>query len=267
MKMGDISAPSWAQDFGHDEFGTWASFAVGDATVKMRWIPPGRFWMGSPGGEEGRWANEGPRHLREITAGFWISDAPCTQALWAATMQTKPSRFPGANRPVENVSWNDCVDFCTRLSALVRGFTARLPREDEWEYACRAGTETPRYGELDAIAWHSGNSKRTTHQVMGRAPNAFGLYDMLGNVTEWCADSPRRYGRGSGDFMDSLTRVVRGGSWLDDARDVRAACRFWFGPALLLDYLGFRLAADAGPEGPPEPPAAGTAAGRGIIET
>lgn len=117
--MSKPSAPLWAQEFGCDEFGQWASFAAGRTAVKMRWIPPGQFWMGSPEDEDGQWDVEVPRHLREIKTGFWLSDAPCTQALWMTVMGVNPSECIGLNRPVECVSWHDCLTFCIRLTTPV----------------------------------------------------------------------------------------------------------------------------------------------------
>ena len=155
-------------------------------------IPEGRFKMGSPEDEEGRWDDEGPQHEVEVKA-FSMGETPVTQAQWEAVMGNNPSRFKGLNRPVECVSWNDCQEFCRKLNELVPGLDARLPTEAEWEYAARAGTTGPRYGELDEIAWYSGNSDSQTHPVREKKPNAFGLYDMLGNVWEWCADAWKDY--------------------------------------------------------------------------
>ena len=110
-------------------------------------------------------------------------DTPCTQALWQAVMGRNPSRFKGKNRPVEQVSWEDCQTFLNKLNAQLPGLALCLPMEAQWEYACRAGTETARYQEeLDAIAWYDENSNGETHEVGLKHPNAWGLYDMLGNV-------------------------------------------------------------------------------------
>src|SRR6185503_13178891 len=110
--------------------------------------------MGSPPEEAGRYSNEGPQHEVELSHGLWLFDTPCTQALWQAVMGRNPSRFKGQNRPVESVSWEDCQTFLDKLNAQLPGLAVRLPTEAQWEYACRAGTETARYAaDLDAIAW------------------------------------------------------------------------------------------------------------------
>src|SRR5262249_47686517 len=129
-----------------------------------------------------------------IEPGFWVFDTPCTQGLWEAGMGggTNPSSFKGVDHPVEQVSWEGCQGFVGRLKAYLEGLHMGLPSEAQWEYACRARTETARYREnLDEIAWYAGNSGGETHVVKGKAPNEWGLYDMLGNVWEWCADEWR----------------------------------------------------------------------------
>jgi formylglycine-generating enzyme required for sulfatase activity len=205
--------------------------------------------MGSPENEEGRWEAEGPRHEEIIATGFWLFDTPCTQALWEAVMGTgtNPSHYKGPDRPVDCVSWTDCQEFVKRLNERLGGLQVGLPSEAQWEYACRAGTETARYGEdLDAIAWYDGNSGGETHDVRRKAPNGWGSYDMLGNVWEWCADAWRddysqtRVEESVGG--SSVHRVIRGGSWLSDARYARAACRNHDDPSLRFDGLGFRCA-------------------------
>ena len=189
--------PTWASEWGEDRLhGPWCAFEVGDVVQRLRWIPPGVFWMGSPEDEEGRFPAEGPRHLVSIDSGFWMFDTPCTQALWEAVMGENPSQFmvanrpkEGADRPVESVSWEQCQEFLTALNSRLDGIQLSLPSEAQWEYACRAGTETARYSEnLDAIAWYNENSGNETHSVAGKEANSWGLYDMLGNVWEWCVD-------------------------------------------------------------------------------
>ena len=206
-------APPWADDWGRDGFGPWVQVRVEKATQRLRWIPPGTFWMGSPEDEEGRFGDEGPRHEETITLGFWMFDTPCTQALWEAVTGKNPSRFKGKDRPVENVSWEDCQGFIARLKEKCQGLELSLPTEAQWEYACRAGTETARYREnLDDIAWYRENSDRKTHPVGQKAANDWGLYDTLGNVEEWCANTwTNDYNQKSGG--PSAGRVVRGGSW------------------------------------------------------
>jgi len=227
----------------------------------MRWIPPGTFLMGSPETERGRFRNEGPQHEVILTHGFWLGETSVTQALWVAVMGENPSGFRGEEldyleRPVEQVSWEDCQVFLSRVNAQVAGLGARLPTEAEWERACRGGTQGATWAgelsgevkapDLDAIAWYRGNSGGRTHPVGRKAPNPYGLHDMLGNVYEWCQDAwPNPYGPeravdpvspGQGSY-----RVLRGGSWYGIARLVRAAGRFTYPRAGRFDSLGFRL--------------------------
>jgi formylglycine-generating enzyme required for sulfatase activity len=252
--------PRWAVASGKDHYGEWAEFSVKDARHRMRWIPPGTFLMGSPKAERGRF-NEGPQHEVTITRGYWLGEMPVTQALWVAVMGENPSHFcderPDAlERPVEQVSWDDCQRFLDVLNAQVAGLAARLPTEAEWERACRAGTTTAIWvgelsgemeaSELDAIAWYGSNSGDGTHPVGRKAPNPYGLHDMLGNVWEWCADGMRGYAVASvtdpvGDERGS-DRVYRGGSWNYIAWFMRAAIRYADSRDYRGGHLGFRLA-------------------------
>lgn len=236
-----------ATDFetGEDMYGSWLRFEVGGVAHRMRWIPPGTYTMGSPEDEEARDKHEGPQH--EVTLdGFWMGETAVPQALWKAVMGKNPSRFTGDKLPVETVSWKDCIEFLSRLITRVKGLNTRLPTEAEWEYACRGGTSESRYSELDAVAWHKGNSGGAAHSVGQLLPNAWGLYDMLGNVWERCSDW---YGAYSSEQQVSPTgpaagvnRVIRGGSWGNGASDCRAACRFSRRPSLRALGLGVRLA-------------------------
>ena len=207
-------------------------------------IPPGEFRMGSKSSEAD--GDERPLTKVRISRGFWLGKHEVTQDQWQAVMGSNPSRFSGCgNCPVEQVSWDDAQEFIRRLNAQAGGERFRLPTEAEWEYAARAGTSGDRYGNLDAIAWHGGNSGRRTHPVGRKAPNAWGLHDMLGNVWEWVGDwygdypggsvtDPRGPGSGS-------ARVSRGGSWDLNAGRCRASYRYNNSPGDRLDYLGFRL--------------------------
>ena len=276
--------PAWASAWGQDRYGVWAGFAVGDVLHRMRFIPPGSFVMGSPEGESGRYDDEGPQHQVKISRGFFLGETPCTQALWQAVMGANPGRFVDPRRPVENVSWNDCQAFIAALNERVPSLGVHMPTEAEWEYACRAGTATATYvGDLeilgrnnapmlDAIAWYGGNcgvefeleggwdttgelwedkqyafERGGSHPVGGKQPNPWCLYDMLGNVLEWCDDGLRTYGKEavtdpSGPREEGSPRVVRGGPWDSDARGVRAACRDGLEPGRRYDALGLRVA-------------------------
>jgi formylglycine-generating enzyme required for sulfatase activity len=239
-------APGWAEDWGEDAFGPWAAFRIGAVEQRLRWVPPGRFWMGSPADEEGRFEDEGPRHEVVLTRGFWLFATPCTQALWQAVMGDNPSHFLGAERPVEGVSWEECQAFVSRVNGQVGGLSLGLPTGAQWEHACRVGTAGPRYAEdLDAIAWYRENSGGETHAVGGKAPNGWGLYDMLGNVYEWCQDGPRKYTEASavdpvGSSGAGADRVIRGGNWDNSAQFARAAFRDAFHPGDRRVSVGFR---------------------------
>ena len=189
--------------------------------------------MGSPAKEKQRDLSEGPQHPVRITRGFWLFDTPCTQALWQVVMGNNPSGFPFPTHPVEQVSWGGCQEFEGRLNGMVEGLSLSLPSEAQWEYACRAGTQGARYlKDLGAIAWYRKNSRGQTHPVGEKVPNAWGLYDMLGNVWEWCEDgidwefyakSPRDDPFGLPDAPTH--RVGRGGSWGGNAWSLRQAYR------------------------------------------
>lgn len=184
---------------------------------------------------------------------FELAVFPVTQALYRAVLGESPASFAGDDLPVESVSWLDAVRFCNALSsrlgqparyqidgeevALVGGLGGyRLPTEAEWAYACRAGSDAPRYGELDTIGWYAGNSGGKPNAVGQKQPNAFGLYDMLGNTWEWCWDQydPEVYG---------AYRVFRGGGWADPERGCLATNRRRSHPTFAIDDLGFRVAA------------------------
>ncbi|MBX3516758.1 MAG: SUMF1/EgtB/PvdO family nonheme iron enzyme [Rhodospirillales bacterium] len=267
-------------------FGVFAELTIatehGRASQRLRWIEPGTFVMGSTGDEPGRYSDEGPQHAVTISHGFWLFDTPCCQALWQVVMGDNPSEFKSPDRPVEQVSWDDVQKFLKRINALVPGLDLVLPSGAEWEYACRAGTETALYSgdieivgdnnapALDPIAWYGGNSgvdfdlaegwdssrwsnKQYPHTRAGtrpvglKEPNAWGLYDMLGNVWEWCADGKRSYTADAvidplGRTGAGVPRVLRGGSWSSLARSVRSACRDADGPGSRSSGIGFRCA-------------------------
>ena len=220
-----------------------------EVTMKLVYIPAGEFMMGSNKGD----SDEKPVHKAKITRPFYMGIHEVTQAQYEAVMGTNPSGFKGASNPVEEVSWNDCVEFCKRLSRKT-GRTLRLPTEAEWEYACRAGaTSRFCFGDSDSglgeYAWYGNNSGGKTHPVGGKKANAFGLYDMHGNVWEWCADwydggyykqSPTDDPRGP---RGGKTRVLRGGSWDGTPWFCRSALRGGLNPTDTCLDLGFRVVA------------------------
>jgi formylglycine-generating enzyme required for sulfatase activity len=214
--------------------------------LEMVYIPPGEFLMGSADG----WIDERPVHRVRITRGFWMGRTEVTQGLWTAVMKSNPSGFSrGNDYPVERVSWDECREFCRKLKEL-SGISFRLPSEAEWEYACRAGDQEDFPRDLDEWAWHKSNSNQSTHPVALKQANAFGLFDMLGNVWEWCEDrygkfyysrSPDKDPRGP---VTGTHRVDRGGGWAYGPDIVRPSRRDGSGPNYKTNLIGFRLAAD-----------------------
>lgn len=207
------------------------------------WIPPGTFTMGCSQGDAECFDSERPLHDVTISRGFWICQTPVTQEAYERVMGKNPSRFKGATRPVESVSWHDAQAYCEKTGL-------RLPTEAEWEYAARAGTTGSRYGNLDEVAWYGNNSGSQTHPVKEKAPNAWGLYDALGNVWEWVSDwydegyykdSPPSdpQGAASGQY-----RGLRGGSWDDITQYVRVSDRSGVGPTYQDYSIGFRCAGE-----------------------
>jgi formylglycine-generating enzyme required for sulfatase activity len=253
-----VFPPLWASRFGLDERSPYpfADLALGvDEVMRFRWIPRGRFLMGSPQEENGRDSDE-LLHEVELTRGFWLAETPCTQRQWRAVTGSDPSHFEGDHRPVESVSWEDCREFCRSLSRREDELSLRLPTEAEWEYACRAGTGsafndgsdcTQPSGKdpaLDRLGWYDENSQET-QDVAGKVSNRWGLFDMHGNVLEWCADWFGEYdsdqsqvdpiGPDSGDL-----RVCRGGGYWDFAGWCRSAYRSHVVPERRAPLLGFR---------------------------
>jgi Sulfatase-modifying factor enzyme 1/TIR domain len=178
----ELAAP-WSKT-GEDQYGHWAAFEVKGVEQRMRWLLPGRFWMGSPEEETGRYDDEGPRHEVELTRGFWLGEVPCTQALWEAVMGSNPSRFQGGDRPVETVSWDDCQRFLEAVERQRSGPALRLPTDAEWEYAARAGTSSARYhSDPSATAWYDENSGGQTHPVRGKRTKRLGLVRHAGECS------------------------------------------------------------------------------------
>ena len=216
--------------------------------MEFVWIPAGEFLMGSASYEEGRDSDERQHEVR-ISQGFWMGKYEVTQGEWESVMGANPSFFDecGSRCPVETVSWRDVQEFIRSLNerATGRGYRYRLPTEAEWEYAARAGTSGVRHGELDEVAWYSGNSDLATHKVGQKRPNAWGLHDMLGNVWEWTGDWYGEYPAGKvtdyGGPSTGSYRVYRGGSWTNYARNVRSATRHVHSPGIHPNIIGFRL--------------------------
>jgi formylglycine-generating enzyme required for sulfatase activity len=224
---------------------------------RLKWafikIPAGEFDMGcSPDNGEcdGANANERPRHHVRISKGFEIGKYEVTQAMWESVMGSNPSHFEGADRPVDKVGWEDTQKFLRRLNARNDGYRYRLPTEAEWEYAARAGSTTAHYGSLDRIAWYRGNSNRQTHPVGQKQPNAWGLYDVEGNVWEWVQDFYIEKYYSISPLVDpqgpalGLGRVIRGGSFRDGGRTLRVSDR-WFRSHAGTKEIGFRCVREA----------------------
>ncbi len=232
-------------------------FPLGDTTITMVWIPAGNFQMGSPPGELDRNGSEGPVHSVTFTDGFWMGKYEVTQSLWQAVTGSNPAtgRGVGADYPVYNTSWNDIQTFAQQLGGIFR-----LPSESEWEYACRAETTTrfywgddSSYSEIENHAWYIGNSDVSTHPVGGKGSNVWGLYDMSGNVWEWCADwSHDDYTNAPADGSAWITpsgsdRILKGGSWKCPTPEYsRSARRLFRAPTLRDSYIGFRLVCGGG---------------------
>jgi formylglycine-generating enzyme required for sulfatase activity len=241
------------------------------APTNMVFIPPGTFRMGSPTNEVGRTTREGPQTAVIISRGYWMGKYEVTQGEYLAVVGSNPSFFNGVqtnwpagdygtnlSRPVEQVSWNDATNYCAMLTQQERlaariptNSMYRLPTEAEWEYACRAETsdrrfshgDDPDYTHLPEYAWHNANSSSTTHPVGQKSPNPWGLYDMHGNVWEWCQDWLETYPGGIAvDPHGPAKGSIRGGDWRWDATYCRSATRFGDGPPPpSYGVLGFRV--------------------------
>jgi len=224
------------------------SVDLGDGVkLELVWIPAGGFTMGSPADERDR-SDKETQHRVTLTKGFWLGKYEVTQEQYQQVTGSNPSKFKGAKNPVESVSWDDAKAFCEVLAKKL-GKTVRLPTEAEWEYVCRAGTTTRFYtgdseSRLAGAAWYSRNCDDATHPVGEKKPNAWGLYDMHGNVWEWCEDWYGGYPSGNvtdprGPAYGSL-RVIRGGSWSGFASYCRVGYRFGNYPDSGSNYVGFR---------------------------
>lgn len=234
--------------------------AVAMSRTNMVFISAGTFTMGSPTNEVGRYADESPQTTVTFTSPLWMAPYLVTQSEYQSLIGTNPSAFSGdLSRPVDQVNWLQASDYCSQLTQqelasgrIPGGFQYRLPTEAEWEYACRAGTTTrfnygddPGYLNLTNRAWYTDNSDETTHPVGQKPPNAWGLYDMHGNVWEWCQDWYDTYPGGSVANPQGPAagagRVLRGGSWADGGPLCRSACRVADDPSAEFLVYGFRV--------------------------
>jgi formylglycine-generating enzyme required for sulfatase activity len=266
--------PTWASGYGQDRYGYFAEFSISTGphywqfiNQRLRWIPEGSFTMGSPHEEEDRGDDEIPHEIT-LTRGFWLADTACTQIVWKAVTGENPSNFKNdedsiQELPVETVSFDDVQAFLTQLNERIgKEATFSLPTEAQWEYACRAGTNTPFSfgksistdqanfnGDYPYADSAKGEHRQRTVAVKSLPCNSWGLYQMHGNVWEWCSDwyaeySQDRFADPQGPDSGS-SRVIRGGSWIRHASHVRSACRRRRDPGNRSSNLGFRLLSSA----------------------
>lgn len=244
-----LNFPSlWAVAYGEDTYGLWQAFEFNGVRQVMRWIEPGQFQMGSPNTEASRRKDE-KQHTVTLTTGYWLADTACTQELWESVTGNNPSnnkQSPG--HPVEQVSWDDCQSFIEQCDKLLGGsLSLRLPTEAEWEYACRGGTNTAYCWGDEFDNSRANDSPEGTVPVLQYAPNSKGLFQMHGNVYEWCEDWYFYYPDGA--VVDPVgtkvghIRVARGGYWFYEKCHLRSAYRgFRQDPDFGYDHTGLRLA-------------------------
>jgi formylglycine-generating enzyme required for sulfatase activity len=190
------------------------------------WIAPGAFTMGCSSGDHECFDWEDKPHLVPASKGFWMGQTEVTQEAYQRVIGMNPSLYKGAHLPVDQIGWDDARKYCEAVGM-------RLPSEVEWEYAARGGSAAPRYGEIAAIAWYDSNSGDQTHEVGQKQPNAYGLFDMIGNMWEWVDAS---YG--------SDKKILRGGSFFNLARDLRVSNRLWATPDTRHRNMGIRCTGD-----------------------
>ena len=267
--------PVWAVAYGQDNQGLWADFSVGHVLQRMRWIPAGWFLMGSLANEQQRYDDE-TSHEVTLTQGYWLADTACTQQLWSEITGDNPAHFKEDNQnPIEQVSWTDIQNFLEKLNTLIPELQAELPSEAQWEYACRAGTRTPfsfgenitpeqvNYnGKYPYVDGKKGEYRAKTVAVKAFPSNPWGLYQMHGNIWEWCQDwygsyslEPVQDPKGKQEGED---RVLRGGSWIRYGQYVRSAHRYWNTPGYRSDFIGFRFSLGQADEAVAENQASGT---------
>ncbi len=257
----EVFPEAWASEWGEDNQGLWMAFVYQGVRHGFRWIQPGTFMMGSPEDEPERehFGEDETQHQVILTEGYWLGETTVNQALWEVVMEENLSKFKGPERPVENVSWEYAQQFLKKFNSKRDDLGFRLPTEAEWEYACRAGTTTPFWfgenitpeqvnynGDYPYANGEKGRNREDTVEVKALPSNSWGLYQMHGNVWEWCEDWFGEYSKGlvtdpkgpeTGDG-----RVLRGGSWNYGGGLCRSAARGWIRPDLRRNYAGFRLA-------------------------
>ncbi len=225
----------WTSDWGEDKYGEWVAFTYKGVRQVLRWIKPGNFMMGDPPGYE-----------VILSKGFLLAETVCTQELWEVVMGNNPSKFQGKKRPVEKISWDDCQEFLNRINDLVEGLDLCLPTEAQWEYACRAGTTTQYSFGNDITKEQVNFGNNVTVDVKSLPSNNWGLYEMHGNVWEWCNDYWYSYYEIDGVVdptgpSGGTNRVVRGGRFANSARTIRSAGRFFNHPTSRSFNIGIRL--------------------------
>ena len=243
--------------------GDVCELSVGAIDIAFRWCPPGKFTIGSPLYQISRKDNEDQVQV-ELTTGFWMQETVVTQAMWTAVMNSQPwlgqdKAYNWETFPATCVNWDDATEFCHRLTAAAKQASVlttgqiELPTEARWEYACRAGT-TMAYSfgndshKLDEYAWFDGNTNREkyAHEVGRKQANPWGLWDMHGNVWEWCQDAYNRKLIGGRDpvAVSGVARVLRGGAWNDLRKNARCSSRNFSNPFNRYCDIGFRVMAE-----------------------
>ena len=256
--LGIITCESTAPTIGTSTYSPQVkTYTANGVSFRMIEVEGGTFQMGATSEQVDPWRNEKPAHSVTLSS-YYIGETEVTQALWEAVMGSNPSRFKDGSNPVEQVSWNDCQAFIQKLNSLT-GKTFRLPTEAEWEYAARGGSKSRGYqysgsNTIGDVAWYTVNSYAKgssssdygTHSVKTKQANELGIYDMSGNVWEWCLDWKEYYSSSSQTNPTGpetgYYRLIRGGGWDDVARYCRVAIRFYDAPNTAYDYLGLRLA-------------------------